>query len=280
MRDHKKIFYLFQAGSFSLLLAVAYQHLFWDAPYRALLWDREMMEGLVNWATKMSWEDYVTNLEMDACISNVIKMMGGFYLIAAVASLWVKRFYQFVKPLLIIASISLFFLALLYAKESFSNPFQFFEHSLQWTSPLFLIWLVKSKTISARFVFFVKLAIALTFLAHGLYALNVFPRPGLFMEMTMNITGMEEKGTVHLLNTVGCLDLISSVGIFLPTKWARWFLYYIIFWGFWTTMARVWAFTDTQNLLSGLHEWGYETLIRFPHFLIPIALLLFLSDDR
>ena len=270
-------FRLVQAATVSVFLARAWQHLHWDAPYRALFWDEAWMKGLVEPTLGITWRAYVTSPQTDAFIQTLIVGTGWLYLVCALAALFVNRLGRVGRVLLWVGAANLFFLAGLYCKEKFFFIGQFFEYTLQWGTPIMLAILAKGpeKPWAARFVFFVKIAIALTFTCHGLYAVGFYPRPGNFLEMVMNILPVYETGAIHFLNTAGILDFLLSLALFLPGRWPLGALAYATFWGLATSLARVWAYFHWAYWDSALIQWLHETVMRFPHFLVPLALLIY-----
>ena len=276
------VFGIVQLACLGLFLGRAYQHLFWDAPFRSVLWDKMWMEDLVFYFWNLNWEDYITDPQVDLLIGRVVQSFGIFYLVAALACLFVKsRFGGLARSILLIASFSLLLLAFFYAKEKFYSPVQFFEYTLQWSSPLFLISLSKRPFDYDRILIWLKLATALSFTAHGLYAMNVVPRPVHFMEMTMNILGVGNEAAGSFLITVGILDLILSIGLFLPRQRIVFTLAcYAVFWGFSTSAARVLAHCEWAYIWAGLHQWLFESVLRFPHFLIPLAIVWILKLSK
>lgn len=276
-----------QLAAFSVFLGRAWQHLYWDAPFRALLWDEVWLSGLVSRFTSMTWETYITSMEVDENIAFSIKVFGVLYLICAIISLFINRLPRFFHHFLVLGAVGLIFLAFLYCKERFFSIGQFFEYTLQFGSPLFLWWWMGRQstklkfsqnpsniTPSKNFLFILKIAIALTFTCHGLYAIGYYPIPVTFMEMTMTILRINEEAAQTFLYTAGPLDFIISIGIFLPWKWARFFLLYAVIWGFGTTIARIWAYFDWEWLDYVLLQWLHESVMRMPHFLIPLAVLV------
>ena len=268
---------LLQLSAFTVLLGRAWQHLYWDAPFRTLLWDEQLLSGLVKQFTAMEWETYITSMEVDNAIGNSIKIFGCFYFISAILILFLHKLPKFMLSFLWLSSLCLSFLALLYCKERFFSIGQFFEYTLQFGSPFFLWWWIrqtKPHAIPQNFLFFLKIATALTFTCHGLYAVGFYPIPVQFMEMTMNILGVDEVVAKTFLTTAGVLDFVVALGIFLPWKWSRFFLIYAVLWGFGTTVARVWANFNWEWLDYVLLQWLHESVMRMPHFLIPLAVLV------
>jgi len=273
----KKIFFtILQVATFAVFIGRGWQHWRWDAPYRALLWDEQWMSGIIRTLLSIEWASYIHAPVVEQYIQWSIKGMGVFYFVCAIAALLIKKIPSIAKPLLWLGGVSLLFLAGLYCKERFFSIGQFFEYTLQFGSPFLLLYLAKPNSISSNLILVVKIAIAATFTAHGLYALGYYPRPVHFMEMTMNILGVEEANAVRFLNTAGILDFIISVGIFLPWRWAKYSLLYAVGWGFATSLARLWAHFHWNWMGDFLVQWLHEFVMRFPHFLIPLAVLVYL----
>lgn len=268
-------FRLVQAAAVGVLLGRAWQHLYWDAPYRALLWDQSWMEGPVGWLFGMSWRDYVTHPGTDAFIQNWIVATGVFYVLCALAAVFVQQLGRAGRILLWASSLSLLFLAGLYCKEQFFFLGQFLEYALQVSAPGLLAYLAlrPEAPLSAPMVRFFKIAIALTFTCHGLYALGYYPLPGQFVFMTMSIMGVGDAAAADWLKVMGLLDLLLSVLIFLPGRVARYALAYAVFWGLATALARPLAYAQVASWDTVLLQWLHEAVMRFPHFLIPLALL-------
>lgn len=267
------LIFLLQLAAFSVFVGRAWQHIVWDAPFRTLLWDEGWMKPIVEGWFHTPWQSYITSEKTDANIQMTIKSMGWFYLLCALMVLTIQLWRRLATIFMYLGSVSLIILAALYCKERFFSIGQFLEYALQFSSPLFLVFILKKET-SARLLFFMKVAIAFTFICHGLYAVGYYPRPGYFIEMTMNILDIEETLAIKFLNFAGLMDFVIGVGIFLPFKWSKWFLCYTIFWGFSTTIARVWSYLEFEFFAETARQWVHESVYRIPHFIIPIVLLL------
>lgn len=276
------LFLLVKMAAVSVFLGRAWQHIRWDAPYRALLWDEAWMKAPVEAMLGISWREYVSSNVVDAFIDGLVSATGWFYLLCALAALFIGRLGRVGRAILWIGAANLIFLAALYCKEKFLFIGQFFEYTLQWGAPAMLAIISKApeKEWSPRFVLAVKVAIALTFTCHGLYAVGFYPRPGNFLEMVMNILPLNETGAIHFLNTAGALDFALSIALFLPGRFPFFALAYASFWGLATSIARFWAYFHLEYWDSALLQWLHEAVMRFPHFLIPLALLLCLAGRR
>jgi len=114
--------------------------------------------------------------------------------------------------------------------------------------------------------------------ASRLYAVGYYPRPQSFMTMTQNILGLESIGVHYYLLAAGVLDFVLSIGIFVTkNKALRVILWYGVFWGALTSFARIFGNFYADFPLESLHQWVFECVYRFPHFLIPLVLILILK---
>ncbi|MCC6724913.1 MAG: hypothetical protein IT258_10415 [Saprospiraceae bacterium] len=273
-----QLFLLLKIAAASVFAGRAYQHLFWEAPYRELLWDDQIMPPFIEALTPWTWHEYVTNLAVDEVYTKWMVGFGLFYMLLAILCLFYEKMPRWVRWPIWLGVAGQVALALLYMKEFFLSLGQFFEYALQFSAPAFLIIYFSKKEITPRLLFAMKLATALTFACHGLYALNFYPRPGLFTSMTMQSLHCSESFAVNFLTVAGWLDFVVAVGIFLPKKWSKWFLLYAAIWGFATSVARLWGNFYPDFPLPSLHEWAYQMVYRLPHGLIPLVLWLHLRE--
>ncbi|MDX1940255.1 MAG: hypothetical protein SFU99_06860 [Saprospiraceae bacterium] len=262
---------MLQIATVSVFLGRAWQHIYWDAPYRTLLWDENWMRPIVTGLFGVSWESYVTT--SDQAIQNVIIGIGCFYIICALAAIFIQKLKKIAVIILWLGGLSLILLAALYCKERFFHLGQFFEYTLQWSSSLFLIWLFYKQNITLNIILLIKIAISVTFICHGLYAVGYYPRPAGFMDMTMNILHFNNNQAIIFLKTVGFLDFIAGILLFFPRYIGMIGLLYCIIWGFFTTTARILAHIHIDFIDNFLLQWLHESLYRFPHFLIPLGAL-------
>ncbi len=279
-RLEKWVIGLLQLAVVAVFLGRAWQHLVWDAPFRTLLWDEGIMKRVVEGIFGLPWNEYITSPNTDEKIQGLIKGFGWFYVVCAFMALMIKRWKKVAGAFMILGSVSLIILAMLYCKERFFSLGQFLEYSLQFLSPLFLFYVAKQGFISNRLLFYMKLGIAFTFVCHGLYAIGYYPRPGYFTEMTMLILGIDEQLAIQFLKTAGILDFVIGIGIFLPFRFSKWIILYAILWGFFTTIARVWAYVEIEYFLETAKQWTHESVYRMPHFLIPIIVFYWLSKKK
>lgn len=275
------VFKILQWSAAAVLLGRAWQHLYWDAPYRTLFWDQEWMEGPVRWLLGVDWATYATSPATDLFVQWAVWGTGLFYLLGALSAAFIHKAGAAGRTVLYLSSISLLFLAGLYCKEKFFFAGQFFEYTLQFASPALLAWAAArtARLEEAPIRWALAIGIALTFTCHGLYAFGYYPRPGQFVFMTMSILGVDDNTAVLFLIVAGALDFILSAFIFLPAKWARPFVGYAVLWGLATTLARPLAYAQVAAWDTVLLQWLHEAVMRAPHFLLPLALLLIVGQQ-
>lgn len=283
-----RVVLLFSLAAAGTLFGRAWQHLRWDAPFRALLWDENLLSGLLA-TLGVTWSEWVSSPAVETAIQGTIRGFGGFYLVAGIVALSARRFSAsapidpparpakrvnpFIRWSLGLATAALALLALLYWKDKAYQIGQLIEYSLQVGAPLFLLWSLRG--LSDREWWLIRLAIALTFVGHGLYAVGFHPRPGVFLQMTMSGLGLDQEGATTLLLLAGWLDFAAAALILLPQRsLVRAGLYYCFGWGLLTTLARIWSNYDLYGWESLLDRWVWESLYRLPHFLVPLAVLL------
>lgn len=273
-------FFLLQVATASVFLGRAWQHLVFDAPYRDLFWNEHLMKGLIEGIFRIPWSDYVTNPAIDGNIQILTRIIGVLYFLSAVATMWYRKIVRIARVLLILGGFSLFFLAFIEYFDRFKNLGQWLEYTLQWSCPFFLIAAFQAQAFSKRLVLAMKVAVAITFSCHGLYAIGFYPLPGTFVEMVINTLPLDESQAVVFLKIAGSMDFLMSFLLFIPNKKVqKYVLLYAVFWGTATTMARFTGYFHWQFALSWLKHWLHECVFRFPHFLIP-ALLYWILNKK
>ena len=79
----------------------AYQYYFFDAPLRVLLWDESLLSSLVERLSGRSWSEVVTDAELSAQISTVVRGSALLVLLGAVAAgLRLRRPHQLLQALI------------------------------------------------------------------------------------------------------------------------------------------------------------------------------------
>ena len=285
-------------GSLGVLLGRAWQYLFKDGPYRVFLMDEKLLSPIVTRLTGMTWNEYATSNAVREAIDGLVRATGWVFVATALGMLALlvagERVRQVVTVrrvivgLALASSIFLLLMALLYGRDR--RPFflaQFTEYTAQWSILLFTVAVAVYRKDGPRLLWLVRLAAALTFFGHGLYALGFFPTPGPFVDMTIRSLGVTESFARQYLFWAGVLDMIVAVGILLPQRWGGWArrivlvsAAYMVFWGFVTALARPWS----AGFPNGAWAFAlkYETqafVVRAAHFMLPLYALLTLKES-
>ena len=277
---HKQLL-LFKISVFLIFIGRAWQHLFWDAPFRSFFWDESLLKPIVENFLGTEWQSYATSPKTDKNIQLGIQFNGYLYLISSIASLILsKKNIKFIKPIIFLGGISLVILAILLTKEKFYHTAQFFEHSIQFSAPFILIYIFsKREPLKNKLIHILKIIIAFTFLAHGLYAFGFYPVPGNFIDMVIQIFGCSEDTAKSFLYIAGILDFVIAALIFIP-KIDKYVLYYAVIWGLLTAAARLVANFQWDFPIQSIHQYMYQVLYRLPHGLIPLITIYIIQQTK
>ncbi len=272
MKKSRVFFILLCLAFIGVSVGRAYQCIFWDIPIRSLLWKEEWMTSVVTNILGLSWEDYLKHPQADSSIQCFVSVLG--YLLVLTLIMALIQYRQLLTRLSLYTSfIILTFIAFLYHLEKFQTAGQFFEYSLQFTTP-WILWSYLKSGVTKKWIVLVKVAVALTFTSHGLYALGFYPVPVHFVSMTIQILPFSQGSAVSFLFVIGIIDIICSIGLFTRGVFFKLSLWYCIIWGGLTTAARIMANVDVSMMGSTLHQWWYQSMYRLPHFIFPILLYL------
>ncbi len=279
MSSFSRALILVRWSAIFVFLGRAYQHIFWEAPYRNLIWNEPLLRPFIESSTPFTWEYWVSSEVLDAWIHTISQGVGFFYLFAAYVAFRVTRERTFEQTILGLGAFLLVLLALIFYQDKSYQVGQFFEYSCQFGAPLVLIWMTgidRNDCASLGYLrWVIKVLVVLTFASHGLYAVGFYPVPGEFQEMTMNLLRVDDPGAFLFLKIVGILDFVLAILAWRGSL-AKWALAYSTLWGLATALARVMAFVSWPNFSADLHQWGFETIVRLPHALIPAACLFIL----
>lgn len=283
-----RVFTLLRWACVALFLGRAWQHLRWDAPYRALLWSQETMEPFVTGLFGVPWEIYATSPAVATAIAAGIKLVGVLHLACAFAA-W--RIAPAAAPaaaapsrrtwahaLLLVGALSLVLLAFCSYRDRVYRIGEFFDLACQFTLPLLLAFSARGLLSASRVLAAIRVAVACTFAGHGLKALGLYPVPGEWITMTMLGTGLSETHAFRFLEFAGLLDFVVAAAVLLPwIRLDRAAFAYAAAWGLLTALARPAAFVRWDNLADGSAQWLHEAVMRLPHAALPLAALWLLA---
>lgn len=263
---------LIKLCAFTVFLGRAYQFYFFGAPFRAILWDESLLTPIVEGLFNYSWYDYATSTTVNFWIEIFTKFCSVIFLVSAFVSLfWDKiKFSLLKKTTLYLGTVILVILGICMVKDRNYDYFQFFEMTMQFVAPLIILTNIELNKIDyKKTLIILKIAIALTFIPHGLFAMDVLNLPGQFVDMTILILGVNETQATIFLFVVGLLDVILSVIIFVP-RFSKYALMYMVIWGFLTAMARPIAGYNFHFASATLHSSLYLMIYRLSHGIIPL----------
>jgi hypothetical protein len=263
---------ILKIATICLFLGRAWQHLFWDGPYRVLFWNQDFFEPVITTLTSMTWNEYVTSSQMNGLIDSFTRALGYFYSLMAILTFFYTGSQKIIKWLLCIACGFLVYMFFLSFVDKAFYIGMFIEHATQMSLPVLLILAYSNKVSKEKFILISKVIIALTFTGHGLFAVGFHPVPGSFVEMLVSILFVSEPTAVNMLLAAGIFDFTCSLSLFFP-KIDIIALSLMAFWGIATAFARVLTNIDLDLIEMTSHQWVMETLYRLPHGLLPLAII-------
>jgi hypothetical protein len=271
----RKELYFLQALTILLFSGRAYQAIFWDLPIRSLFWSESLMSGPVKLMLGMDWHEYATHPSNDLYMSAINKSFGIFWIICAIAAALINYKKKWMAIILYFGAFTLIFLSVLYSLDKFMLWGEFFEYSLQIMTPFWLAILAFRPNISPKILWSFRIALAITFFSHGLYAFGVYPQPGAWVQWSMNMFFLPESTSKYFLKMMGVLDFIVAIYLLLPLpKLLNIALWYCVIWGTMTALARLTSNFYWEFPIQSLHQWGHEVLYRLLHGGIPFLLIL------
>ncbi len=282
LNENEKFYTLLRISCLLIFLGRAYEFYFFSAPYRSILWDESLLTPIVEGVFKTPWNEYATSLTVNKWIDFSIKLSGIILLFSGIISIfWEKiRFKRVKKTILGFGIFILFFLSLCLVKNKNYDWLQFFELSIQLAAPLLLFFYKDATSINRlNFSLCLKIAVAITFISHGIFAMGLLYVPGYFIDMTIQILKVSESNAKLFLLIAGILDIAMSILIFIP-KYAKIALIYMIFWGILTAFARLTAGFNYHFIFNSFHQNLYLTIYKLPHGILPLSILILHSGSQ
>jgi hypothetical protein len=147
---------------------------------------------------------------------------------------------------------------------------QIVEHAIKIALPIwYYLYLQKNKHLEIT----TTILISLTFIGHGIFAMGWHYIPGNFTTMTVTILNINPQNANSFLFIVGLIDLVCAIIVFFhPLKKIA--LYYLIFWGFTTAVARTLYGIEVAGNTQTMLFFVANALYRLPHGFLPLILLL------
>lgn len=256
-------------AAFLCLAGWTWVHFYWEGPYGILLWHDSTYELAMRLG--FNWDEFVGTGADDGLVQKWIARIWWLYLVATILTLTVGRRSRFQMVALVGASGLLVVLS--YAKyvAAQQQPPMFIEHGGQMLIPILLVMALALGPRHRVTVGTALIALIMTFAGHGCYALGLWPTPATFYAMIAVILDVDYDTSTVILRTAGVLDLLVCVGIFIP-RLRRASVMYAAIWGFLTAAARPVAGMSWSLNYWGADQFLHETVLRAPHFLIPLYL--------
>ncbi len=258
-------------GAFFCFAGWTWVHFYWEGPYGVLLW-QDATYDFATWLG-LSWDEFVGTGADDGFVQKWIARIWWLYLACTLLTITVRKTSWVQMSGLVLGSGLLTLLSYAsYVAAQRQLP-MFIEHGGQMLIPLILVMALALGAGHRVTVTTAIIALIMTFAGHGCYAIGFWPTPGNFYAMTTLILGVEYSTAQLLLRTAGVLDFAVCFGICIPYLRRASALYATV-WGFLTAIAR-----PVAGMSWGLNYWGadqflHESVIRAPHFAIPLFLFL------
>ncbi|MEM6723785.1 MAG: hypothetical protein AAF598_07080 [Bacteroidota bacterium] len=265
-------FSILKVNAFLFILGLGWLFMMGYSPFRSILWDEALWKGLIESVLGYNWSDYVTS-DLPIRMTAVLEVVFIFMLAFAGLFTWQVQIHWARWVILLTASFLVVFAIWDWRSHSWRIP-QILEHAARAGSLFLILGAFYWQWSKARLIRISEWLIGATFVGHGLFALGWWPRPGHFVDMTILLLNCSESQAVFFLQIVGWLDLISALIVLMQWPGTKVALWYMIIWGLATAIARIASNYYAELASEQLMRWLPEVLIRTPHYLLPLFVVL------
>ncbi len=270
-KNDRVLISVIRLGAFLCFAGWTWVHFYWEGPYGILLWQDSTYQFASRFG--ISWDEFVGSGADDGFVQKWLARVGWLYLVCTILTLTVgKR--SWIQMVALLGSSGLL-VVLSYAKYVAAQrqlP-MFVEHGGQMLMPVLLVLALALGVRHRITMVTAMVAIVMTFAGHGCYALGIWPTPATFYAMTCVSLQVDYETAQTLLRTAGVLDFLVCISIFIPPL-RRVGALYATMWGFLTAIARPVAGMSWSLNYWGADQFLHESVLRAPHFLIPLYLFL------
>lgn len=260
-------------ATFVVFLGRGLQLLFWDAPYRSILWDEKFIGPLIE--VFMTWPEWTSWIAVDRFVNLFTRLQGAFLFLSSFMLFYLRPDSKTFRLILYLCSLQLLLVTIAGFWHSHHQWPYLFEHALQvGVAQLYL----KSLSGHKHTLAWGKALIALTFIGHGAYALGVYPTPGRFYDMILAVVEFSESQAHWSLILAGSFDFVLGFSLlFFPKKIEKTLIPLLLIagcWGLATASARWLAYVEYDFLWMSFKQWGPEAIYRITHGLVPFWLMI------
>ncbi|HMG14315.1 MAG TPA: hypothetical protein VK590_02640 [Saprospiraceae bacterium] len=264
----------------SVLIGRAWQHIFWDPPYRTLLWDENLLKPIIEKVFGIKWEKYVTDIAIDHAIQSTIIGIGIFLFLVAASCIFIKKSKRVIGYLIAVSGGILILISIAYWKEYFWDIPQFLELTAQWMSPFIFLSVVHAFDKNINVFRLLNFTLVFTFVGHGLYALGIYPLPGNWIDLVINTFHCNESSANIFIKVFGALDIASAILIFIP-RLRKVGFYYMLIWGFLAAFGRLTGnFIPDLGIIPFIQANFGEFVYRIPQFILALMGLYLLKEQK
>ncbi|MFC7337855.1 hypothetical protein ACFQY0_11755 [Haloferula chungangensis] len=269
--------WILRVATVFLFAARGFLYLTNHGPLSVFFWNQDWLEVGVFRFLGLDWETYAANSEV--VILSTQKSMGWLFISAAAVACFVSPTRnRWASGVVLGGAVFLIpYWLLAWVETDYRLP-MFLEHFLQWMTPLLLVGYGRLPRM--LWCGLAWLAVSCTFVGHGHYAIGLgVPVTNDYINLCIAILHCNADTAKTLLAWVGWVDLALPVLILLP--WLRVpALGYMALWGVMTAIARIVGHWTPAEDYYGLHPWLAEAIVRLPHGLVPLTLLVLLVASR
>ena len=200
--QNKHIVSLLRFAAFFLFFGRGWQHLAYQGPYGTLFTAKYFFGGLCSWILGIPHGELMSDPNFEKYLDWFNDGLSILFFLAALSVLFINKKKSWFKRFVKIGGYLLLFTAFGYFVEKKFVLAQFLEYTAQFATPYLLLMAVKYK-MKSWFLFVAKWSIAITFVCHGLYAIEIYPIPADFINMVINFTGMTNDEAKLILKLWG-----------------------------------------------------------------------------
>jgi len=273
--------------TFLLFIGRAWEHIYWEGPFRNFFYNPEGFGKVLEWLSGSSLSEIYRDHFYANLIDNISTGIGVVYAFAGVATLFYSPTRKMLKWVI---GLGVFCLALTFLGFFVDKHYLFgvlFEYSAQFVTPILFLWYC-SGINERRILLVTKIAISFTFICHGLFAIGYYPQPGNFVDMLILGFGLEEDVARAALIDIAWLDFVFAGFVLIPfdvlydkRMWGKVFkvffvalVGYAVVWGFMTSIARFYIHFDSHFVWQSFEGFFHEFIVRLPHGVLPLIILI------